>query len=382
MKAFLSVLLVSLVALSGVGLVHASSPPTTISVGTEATGVAYNPTNGGVYVVQPVGGSISVISDSNSSVVTQVTGLTNSPQSIAYDSGKGEMYVCESGGGNGLGGVDVINASNKIVANIPFLKGCTSITYDSGKGELWVNQAYNTGVSVISDISNAVVENITTPSYPNALAYDPATGDVYVTALQGANMWVMSDKTNSMAATISLGTGQGAVAYDSGLHRILVENSSSLSEIAENTRTVVSVLNLYKPGAMAYDSGAGEMFVINGNDIAVILDRTNSVSGTLSISDGAGLAYDSAHNELFISTGYDFSVLVVPDSSVVPTTSSTSTTGVVVTTTTTTQTSTTPSSGKSGGGVPEFPYQLLTAAVFTALIAVSYLAVRTRGKRQ
>lgn len=32
-----------------------------------------------------------------------------------------------------------------------------------------------------------------------------------------------------------------------------------------------------------------------------------------------------------------------------------------------------------GGGIPEFPYQFLEAALFTALVAVSYLVIRTRG---
>src|ERR1039457_4612519 len=56
------------------------------------------------------------------------------------------------------------------------------------------------------------------------------------------------------------------------------------------------------------------------------------------------------------------------------TTSSTSSSGP------TPSTSTTSTSG-GGGGVPEFPYQVAIAAVFTVLLAASYLLVRRGSVR-
>ena len=56
-----------------------------------------------------------------------------SPSSIAYDSGRSELFVVDS---NSHNIIDVISdSSNSLVASIP-VDGPTAIAYDSGKGEV------------------------------------------------------------------------------------------------------------------------------------------------------------------------------------------------------------------------------------------------------
>src|SRR2546426_10367872 len=55
------------------------------------------------------------------------------------------------------------------------------VAYDSGKGELFVANEGANNVSVISDVTNTVVATISVGSRPNGVAYDSGKGEVFVT---------------------------------------------------------------------------------------------------------------------------------------------------------------------------------------------------------
>ena len=70
-------------------------------------------------------------------IVGSITAVS-SPSSIAYDSGKSELFVVSA---NDNAKVDVISdSSNNLVASVP-VEGPTAIAYDSGKGEVFVVNA-------------------------------------------------------------------------------------------------------------------------------------------------------------------------------------------------------------------------------------------------
>src|SRR5881409_777195 len=100
------------------------------------------------------------------------------PASIAYDSGKGEVFVTDKGSK----AVSVISdATNAVVAGIPVGLSPFGIAYDSGKGEVFVANQGSGTVSVISDMTNTVVASIPVGSIPYGVAYDSAKGEVFVT---------------------------------------------------------------------------------------------------------------------------------------------------------------------------------------------------------
>lgn len=100
-----------------------------------------------------------------------------------------------------------------------------------------------------------------------------------------------------------------------------------------------------------------------------------------------GLAFDSSGNLWVADTGFNRVLEFVPGTASVTTTTTSSSVGSTTTTTlsqqqssTQTQSSTTSSSSSGGGsGIPEFPYQLLAAGVFTVAVAASYLVVRRKA---
>ena len=55
------------------------------------------------------------------------------------------------------------------------------IAYDSGKGEIFVSSMANNTVSVISDSTNTVVATIPVGNAPRGLVYDSGKGEIFVT---------------------------------------------------------------------------------------------------------------------------------------------------------------------------------------------------------
>src|SRR3989441_11858821 len=75
------------------------------------------------------------------------------PVAVAYDSGKGELFVTNSNS------VSVISdATNAVVASIPV--GSGAVAYASGNGERLVSDTGSDSGSVISDATDAVVASI------------------------------------------------------------------------------------------------------------------------------------------------------------------------------------------------------------------------------
>jgi len=76
-----------------------------------------------------------------------------------------------------------------------------ALAYDSGKGEIYVvsvNPNFDSDtISVISDSSNTVVANVTVGSLPSDIAYDSAKGEVFVANSLSDSISVISDSSGT-----------------------------------------------------------------------------------------------------------------------------------------------------------------------------------------
>ena len=208
------------------------------------------------------------------------------PAAIAYDSGKGEVFVANFNSNN----VSVISdATNAVVANIPVGTAPFGVAYDGAKHEVLVTNLGSNTVSVISDATHAVVANISVGSAPYGVAYDSGKGEVFVTNQRSNNVSVISDATNAVVANIPVGSTPSGLAYDSGKGEVFVTNyySNNVSVISDATNAVVAnvVVGTY-PYDAAYDSTKGEVFVVNyySNTVSVISDTTNGVVANISVA--------------------------------------------------------------------------------------------------
>jgi YVTN family beta-propeller protein len=224
------------------------------------------------------------------------------PWAVAYDSGKGEIFVTNSASNN----VSVINdATNAVVANIPVDKKPLAAVYDSGKGEVFVANERSGSVWVINDTNNTVVDNVSTGGYPIGLAYDSGLGEVFVTNDQ-TSAYVISDTSDQVVATIPLGNVTQGVAYAAGHGEVYTTNfdDGTVDVIADGSNHVTAIVTVgSNPQGLAYDSGLGEVFVSNDNNhnVSVISATTHRVVANVGVGSAPfGVAYDGATGNVYV----------------------------------------------------------------------------------
>ncbi len=165
------------------------------------------------------------------------------------------------------------------------------IAYDSGKGEIFVANQNDGTVSILSDSNNTVVATVTVGEYPTGVAYDSGKGEIFVANQNDGTVSILSDSNNTVVATVTMGEYPTGVAYDSGKGEIFVANTNydsggaigNVSVISDSTNSVITDITVgVAPLYLVYDSGKGEIFVSNeestGNTISVISDSTIRLS--------------------------------------------------------------------------------------------------------
>ena len=403
----ISFVCLSLLALAGtvVPLVVAQSATvTSIPIPSRPLYIAYDSNKGEVFVGQDysLNDTISVVSDTSNTVVANISLKSTSEggatlAGLAFDSGKDEIFAsyslslshCFCRGGY----VAVISDnSNSVVANVSLGAFTTSnfgsIAYDSGKGEVFAT--INDTVAIISDASNSIVGTVMVGNGPTGLAYDSGKGEVFVADdgdYDGA-VAVVSDSSNTVVANITEGQlfNAASLTYDGGKGEVFVAafgyaRNDSVLVYSDATNSMIAKIPLVSTinfqGVVAYDSAKGEVFVPDGDQVCVLSDSSNTLLGSVSLlpqSGSSSAAYDSSKGEIFVTDWGTDAVSIIPDS--VSLASSTSTTASSVPATTSTTIS--PSSSTSSS-IPEFPFGPFSTIVFAILIVGAYFAMRRVG---
>ena len=386
-------MLIVLLFLSPAKLVNATStlaPTSTISSVMVPATMAYDSGKGEIFTQYSSitgNGVVQVVSDSTGKVVANITEGTAAGYigDVVYDSGKGLVFAAygnEHAALQGYGSTPLIsvildsnNTGKTISWNTPgnsqynWPNQPTGMVYDSGKGEIFVSDSSSGTVYVMSDSSYAFVATIGVEASAGEMAYDSAKSEVFVANFNQVS--VISDSTNKVVANISVSAT--SLADDPTKGEVFAYNGNAISVISDSTNQVVATINGITGGStsIAYDSGKGEIFAG-----AVVSDNTNMVVAQLPAGIG-NIIYDSGRGEILGTTSTGIDVFFDSSSTSTSTTTSTSATSTTVPHTTSTSSSSSSSSG-GGGGIPEFPYQFLAAVAFTALLTISYLVMRTR----
>jgi YVTN family beta-propeller protein len=175
----------------------------------EPGGLAYDSAKGEVFAVD-TNGTVAVISDMNNTIAANIDVVNNSGRAYpallagaAYDPSKGDVFVTGYGYNDTGNTVYVISdATNSVVANVTVGKGPPyAIAYDSGKGEVYVANYNASTVSVISDTSDAVVATLPVGTAPLSLTYDPAKAEVFVGCVRDGIISIISDTNSAVTST-------------------------------------------------------------------------------------------------------------------------------------------------------------------------------------
>ena len=147
---------------------------------------------------------------------------------------------------------------------------------------------------------------------------------------------------------------------------VIFESVGSVSVAAQSNTVQVSIVSTttYSPAVVTVVIGINNTVVWTNNDNVVHTVTGTNLTGFNSgnISPGATYSYT------FDTPGvYPYKCLIHPTM-----------TGTVIVKGSAVSAASTPSS--SGGGIPEFSYQIFAVGIFTLLIVVSYLFVKRNGR--
>ena len=163
----------------------------TIPVSDAPTGIAVNSSSGDVYVTSyEYFGNVSLINGTTNTVVKTIpVGKGTAPDGIAFDLSNGYVYVA-NGAGNSI---SIINGTtNTVVKTIPVGAYPQAVVYDPSNGYVYVANYGSSNVSVINDTTNSVVKSISVGIEPYAVAFDSSNGYVYVTDSYSGMVYIIS----------------------------------------------------------------------------------------------------------------------------------------------------------------------------------------------
>jgi sugar lactone lactonase YvrE len=339
------------------------------------------------------------------------TGLANvcSPNGIAFDSA-GNLWVADSENNSivefkapfstGESSSTVIGEASDGQVNASNLAQPYGIAFDSS-GNLWVaDSSNNRVVEYKAPLSNGeaaslVIGQPSLTSTTNDDAQSNMSGPEDIALDPSGNLWV-ADTDNSRVLEFAQPFSNGEKAS------LLIGEPNFTSFNGNDTQSALTL-----PEAIAFDH-SGDLWVSDSGNSRVLefaapfstgmnasrligqdsyfYGGPNATQTMLGYPEG--LAFDASGNLWVADPGfarvleysdpltYSATSSTTSTSTTTTTSSSPSTSSVASTTSVTTANST---SSKSGGGVPVFPYQFASAAIFTVLLAASYLLIRRRA---
>jgi YVTN family beta-propeller protein len=287
-----------------------------IRVGSGPYGIAYDSSNGYVYVANWNSNNVSVINGANNTVIASIA-VGSEPQGVAYDSSNGYVYVTNEGSNS----VSVINgANNTVIASIAVGSEPDGAAYDSSNGYVYVANWNSNDVSVINGANNTVIASIAVGSEPDGAAYDSSNGYVYVANYGSNNVSVINGANNTVIAYIAVGSWPEGVAYDSSNGYVYVTNegSNSVSVINGANNTVIAYIAVgSEPVGVAYDSSNGYVYVAIGytSSVSVINGANNTVIASIAVGSGpGGVAYDSSNGYVYVTNWNSGTVSIISTS--------------------------------------------------------------------
>jgi photosystem II stability/assembly factor-like uncharacterized protein len=286
----------------------------------------------------------------------------------------------------GLDNGSVITSANggaswTLVGNMPNADPASSIVVSPTDSNIMYVAGAAFQSPVILKFNNGVKTNVAS-SLPNlsvnvllinqSSLYAGLDSGLYETTI-GSNSWsvVASGLPNAAVVdmTISANGTLYAATHGRGIWAVSLASASTTTSQTTNSSTTSTSDSTT---SVASTSITTNTTTVVSTSLSVGSSTINSSSTITSQTSTANLTTSSTNSNMTITTSSSLNVLTTTSSL----STNTSTPNVVAPQTTSS------SSTSSGGGVPEFPFQAVAVAIFTLLVAGSYLALRRRNSKE
>ncbi len=241
--------------------------------------------------------------------------LNSPPETV--QTATANVYVANNEGNT----VSVVSQSNgSLVATIPGLNCPIGAAGTPDGSKVYVTNGCPTPgtVSVISTASNQITKTITVGSSPTGAVVSPDGKNLYVTNQDDGTVSIISTATDTVTATVLIGGSPLGVAVtpDSTLAYV-ASYPGSVIVINTSTARVTASINdpaLNGAGLVAITPNGSTVYVSNliGNDVAAISTATNTVTASIPVGQiplGVGVTLDGTL--LYVANGADSTVSVI-----------------------------------------------------------------------
>jgi len=217
---------------------------TSITVGNDPRGVAYNDDDDLIYVANNGDGTVSVISGVTYSVTKVITGVVGA-NGVAYDSDHGLVYVTNQS----IDTLTVISATtNTIVETIPVGDQPNGVAYNPTSHKVYVANYGGNSVTIVDANTMTTAETISGLSEPAHVAANPVSNKVYVSNHGNGTVTVIRGSDDAVLATVSLGSsGPYGIAADTQRNLIYVVSISVPDGDAPNLVTIDGAADQVQP---------------------------------------------------------------------------------------------------------------------------------------
>ena len=199
---------------------------TSITVGNDPRGVAYNSDDDLIYVANYGDDTVSVINGVSYSVTKVITGVVGA-NGVAYDSNHRLVYVTNQS----IGMLTVISATtNTIVETTPVGGKPNGVAYNPTANKIYVANYGGNSVTVLDGDTRALITTVTVPgeTEPAHIAVNPGTNKAYVTYHGSGKVGVIDGGNTNAISTIDIySAGPYGITVDTVRHLIYVATIDS-----------------------------------------------------------------------------------------------------------------------------------------------------------
>jgi YVTN family beta-propeller protein len=262
---------------------------TTVTVGSQPTGIGLTPDGLFAYASNRASGTVSVIETPGNTVVETIAGTGTNGQLLGVSPDGSLVYV----GNSAVDSVTVIEtATNTVTGAIAVGDFPLAVAFTPDGAFAYVANSTSDDVSVIETATGTVVGTITVGNDPIGLVTTPDGSFVYVTNSTAGTVSVIATSTNTVVGTIPVGSVPQLPGVTPDGSAIFVPNSagSTVSRIATSSNTVTATIAVgTSPIAVAVTPDGAFAYVTHNSTspVAVIDIATNTVVDMITLSAGA-----------------------------------------------------------------------------------------------
>ena len=257
----------------------------TIGNGLSPKRIAFDPSNGNLYVTNCRSNNVSVISGTTGKVIGAIN-VGRQPRGIAFDSSNGNLYVANFESSF----VSVINGTtNKAIGSIPVGSFPSMAAFVPSNGNLYIANCGSNNVSVINGATDKVTGSINLGRQPKGIAFDQSNGNLYIANLGSGNVSIINVTANKAIGSISVRSYPIAAAFDSLNRYVYVTNlgSNTVSVINGTTNKLIENITVgSEPRAVTFDSLNGNVYVDNSNSGTISIITTSQNYATTFTESG------------------------------------------------------------------------------------------------